>query len=132
MPPRQLIEKRRIHALLGGNGEQTIRTYIGAICRECTVPLVRKPVFDQRPDRRKTIAPGDLLAFRKASARVRDRYFGNPQSALENLSRNFWLEVKTVAFNPDSLDRLAPEELVASLHVSDRSTVKKVGDPGQE
>ena len=94
--------------------------------------LVRESVLDQRPYCGETIAPGNLLAFRGASPRVGNRNFNDAQSAFEKFGSNFRFEVKPIAFNPDPLNRLPPEELVAGLHVGDGGAVEEVGDPGQE
>src|SRR5215470_5606095 len=55
---------------------------------------IHESIFDQGPDGRETVAPGDFLAFRKIAAIIRDRHLVEFVFALEDFGGNLRLEIE--------------------------------------
>src|SRR5215475_3175787 len=64
--------------------------------RKMIIQSIHEAVLDQRPDGRKAVAPGDLLAFRKIASVIRDRHLVEFMFALEHLGGDLRLEIEAV------------------------------------
>src|SRR5215813_9262521 len=76
------------------------------------ISSIHKSVFDQGPDGRDTIAPGNFLAFRKISAVIRDRHLVEFVIALEDLGGDLGLEIEAVRSDLDVFDHVGAENFV--------------------
>jgi hypothetical protein len=114
---------------IGPNGEVGGFSKGFSSTRVVSISLI-KPIFDESPESRKPVKPGNLLAFRKLSPGVgyRDLYYS--QSPFQKLRRDLGLEVESVAFNLYALDCCGFKQLVTGLHIGYGSSVENIGNPG--
>ena len=66
-----------------------------------------------------TIAPANLFAFGVGAARIGNSHLVDTRLRPGNFGRDFRLEAEAVLLNPDILDHLAAEGLVAGFHVGE-------------
>src|SRR5258706_917879 len=77
----------------------------------------KEVVPDDTVDRAEPVAPADLLALGIGAPVVRDADLVDAHAQLGDLRGDLGLEAETVLLDRDRLDHLAPEGLVAGLHV---------------
>src|SRR5215813_12380697 len=61
-----------------------------------SIRSIHESIFDQGPDGRETVAPGDFLAFRKIAAVIRDLHLVEFVFALDDFFGDLRLEIEDV------------------------------------
>src|SRR5215813_11857595 len=89
---------------------------------------IHESIFDQGPDGRETVAPGDFLAFRKIAAIIRDRHLVEFVFALEDFGGDLRLEIEAVRPDLEVFDHVGAEDFVTGLHIRENRVVKQIGD----
>lgn len=87
-----------------------------------------KVVLQDAPDCPHTIAPADLLAFLVRPPAVADAHLVHAAFQSGNLGGNLRLKAKAVFLDPDLLNDLAFENLVADLHIGQIEVGQCVGE----
>src|SRR5262245_58837721 len=78
-----------------------------------------RSILDDAPNRSKTVAPSDLLAFLVGTSRIGNAYLVHPVPALRDFCSHLWLEPEPVFVKLNALDDLATKHLVAGFHVAE-------------
>src|SRR5262249_838051 len=88
-----------------------------------SIRSIHESIFDQGPDGRETVAPGDFLAFRKIAAVIRDRHLIEFVFALEDFGGDLRLEIEAVRPDLEVFDHVGAEDFVTGLHIRENRVV---------
>ncbi len=91
-----------------------------------------KIVFDDAVERGEAVSPRYLFAFAVVTTVIRDWEFVDPASQLRYLRGNLGFKPKTVFFDGDLLEYIAPEHLVTRFHVGEVQVRQHIGKERQE
>ena len=82
-------------------------------------PIAALPhaIFDDAPQGFHAVAPADLFSFFVGSTVVGDPDLEDLQTPMAQLRRDLRFEAEAVLFESDGLQHVAPDQLVARLHV---------------
>src|SRR5207247_10730857 len=94
--------------------------------------LIEEPVPDDATDRTDTVFPGDLLPRCIIPPVIRHGHFVNSAAEARDLDGELGLEPEAVRTEPQPLEEVRPENLVARLHVRKGQICEHVGKCGQE
>ena len=88
--------------------------------------LVCKTIANDRPHRRDSVTPADLLSIREIAAAITNRHLPNAQVAPRDLSRQLWLNSEAATTDGNAVKRVAPETLIARFHIRQIETRRQV------
>ena len=90
------------------------------------IKSIHEAVLDQSPDRRKPVAPGDFLAFRKIASVIGDRHLVEFMFALEYFGSYLRLEIEAVRLDLEIFDHVGAKDFVTGFHVREDRVIKHV------
>src|SRR5262245_14255775 len=121
-----------LHAVAADRGGLDARTGRRGIAQRGAHPLAGAGELQDAVDGPHAIAPADLLALGVGAAVVADPQLVDPPVAPGHLGGDLGLEPEPVLLDDHRLDHLAPEGLVAGLHVGEVQVGEHVGQRGEE
>src|SRR5919108_873390 len=110
-------------------GREVAQAQPSRILRE---PGIHEPELEQQPHRLETITPADRLALRVCPTVVGDWDLVDPRPRLREPSRDLGLDAEAFAPEPEILEQVCSDGLVARLHVGQVQVVEDVREPCEE
>ena len=95
-------------------------------------PRIDEPELDEQPERLQTVAPADRLALGVRPPVVRDGNLVDPRAGLRQPGRHLRLDPEALAPQPELLQHVGTDRLVARLHVRQVEVVQDVREPGEQ